>query len=134
MEAVEVDSAPTETGEVDMDTSPLLPGPCVVQDLVLGRDAKTDQNDEVLSVGEVVDAIVPVPSVEEEYVVAGAAVESVVPPAAFDDVVASVPLESVNAVAPVELVIAGYGAPDAFDVRDLVGEGVADQPFGLTDP
>ena len=83
-----------------MDASSLVPGVCVVQDLVLRRDAEAGQNDEVLSVGEVVDAIVPVPSAEEEYVVAVAAVELVVPPAAFDGVVASVPVESVIAVAP----------------------------------
>ena len=114
-----------------MDPGPFIPGVCVVQDLVLGRDAKVHQHQDVLTLAEVVDAIVPVPRVEAEYVVAVAAVELVIPPGAVDEVVASVPIESVVAVAAAEPVIAGSGAPDAFDVRDPVGEGVADQPFGL---
>ena len=126
VEADEVDPASPEVGEVDMDTGPFVPGVCPVQNFPLRRDAEADQNEAVLSVGEVVDAVAPVSGTERRRCRRRLPPEqSVVAPTALEEVAASVSFEPVVAVAALKIVVAVMGATYALDVRDRVGERLA---------
>lgn len=86
VEAPEVDQASALIGEIDPGAGPFRKGPGVGQHLGL-RETQSPEKDAVVTVGEVLNDVLPMSRGEDEYVVTGPALEAVVALIPFEDVI-----------------------------------------------